>query len=109
MKYTLYSCMYCPINFPKAETNAFKISETAIINPILNIKENESSLVIINCHQIFFGFTLNPQILLMESCISPNMLVAPINKTTIPITDAKNYFPLREYFLWFPVFASLHY
>ena len=67
----------------------------AIHAMIVNIKEKERSLVITNCHQTLLGFIFNPQILLIESCISPNMLVAPITKIIMLTTVPTKLFPER--------------
>ena len=53
--------------------------------------EKESRRLMINLSQPlpFLGFAFNFQIRLIESCISPNTLVAPIIRETKPTIVAK--------------------
>ena len=48
--------------------------------------------------QFFFGLAFTPQIILMESCISANTLVAPTSRVITPITVAVTVLPLSEAF-----------
>ena len=67
-----------------------KTYETTLIKDeyLLESIEDESNLFLSSLSQPFLGFAFTFQIMLIESWISPNILVAPMNNVNIPITSA---------------------
>lgn len=83
------------MKLPKALISVFSKRDIIMIAPTKSINKKDNNLRKINCHQTLLDLIRSPQILFIESCISPKILVAPIIRIIMLKTVVKKLFLFR--------------
>ncbi|MNL31375.1 hypothetical protein D3C87_1531600 [compost metagenome] len=93
IKNTVISGKYSCNRSVKAKIIPLTTNVTINKKPRPTTKEEDSKRSVINFNHPRFGFALTCHILLIEFCISPKTVVAPINNVMILTINAKLDFP----------------